>query len=174
MLAPETDTLGIVPTPLITLQVLLLLLAANGSPVLGKRLLGGRLSIPIDGGLRFLDGRRLLGPSKTLRGVVLSVVVTALVAVLLGLPWSLGAGFAAASMAGDLLSSFLKRRLNVPSSGQALGLDQIPEALLPIWVYRGSLGLDGWDIVLLVVLFTVSELLLSRILFRLGVRERPY
>lgn len=161
-------------TPLIALKVLLLLLAANGSPVLAKRLLGSRFAVPVDGGCRFLDGRPLFGPSKTLRGLVLSIAVTALVAALLGLPWTLGVGFAAASMAGDLLSSFLKRRLNVPPSGQALGLDQIPEALLPVWLYRESLGVDAWGILLLVMLFTVGELLLSRVMFRLGIREQPY
>lgn len=162
------------PDPIVALKVLLLLLAANGAPVLGKRLLGSRLAVPIDGGLRFVDGRPPLGSSKTLRGLILSLAATALVAVLLGLPWYLGAGFAAASMAGDLLSSFLKRRLDVPPSGQALGLDQIPEALLPIWLYRESLGIDTWGIVMLVVLFTVGELLLSRVMYRLGIRERPY
>ncbi|MGE0621997.1 MAG: CDP-archaeol synthase [Pseudomonadales bacterium] len=162
------------PDPILALKVLLLLLAANGSPVLGKRLLGSRLAVPIDGGGLFIDGRPLLGPSKTVRGLLLSLAVTALVAVLLGLPWSLGAGFAAASMAGDLLSSFIKRRLSVPSSGQALGLDQIPEALLPIWLYREALGVDAWGVLLLVGLFTVGELLLSRVMFRLGIRDRPY
>jgi len=162
------------PSPLVALKVLFLLLAANGAPVLGRRLMGDRLAVPIDGGIRFLDGRPLLGPSKTLRGLVLSLLVTAVAAVLLDLPWELGVGFAAASMAGDLLSSFLKRRFSIPSSGQALGLDQIPEALIPVWLYRESLGMDAWGVLLVVALFTVGELLLSRLMFRLGIRERPY
>lgn len=162
------------PDPVITLKIMLLLLAANGSPVLGKRLLGHRLAIPIDGGLTFFDGRPLLGPSKTLRGLALSLIVTTAAAALLGLPWSLGLGFAGASMAGDALSSFLKRRLRVPSSGQALGLDQIPEALLPMWFYREAFGLSGWDMLVLVGIFILGELLLSRLMFRLGVRDRPY
>lgn len=162
------------PDPLAALKILLLLLAANGSPVLGKRLLGNRLAVPLDGGLKFVDGRPLLGPSKTLRGVVLSMAATAAVAALFGLPWTLGIGFAAASMAGDALSSFVKRRLDVPSSGQALGLDQVPEALLPMWLYRESFGLGGWDMLTLVLLFMFGSLLLSRVMFRLGIRDRPY
>ena len=160
--------------PLLTLKLLILLLAANGTPVLGKRLLGSRLAAPLDGGRKFFDGRPLLGPSKTVRGLALSVLATALAAHLLGLAWTLGLGFAAASMAGDAFSSFVKRRLNVPSSGQALVLDQVPEALLPLWLYRDALGLDGWQIVTLVALFSVGELLLSRVMFSLGIRERPY
>jgi CDP-2,3-bis-(O-geranylgeranyl)-sn-glycerol synthase len=162
------------PDPILVLKALLLLLAANGSPVLGKRLLGDRLAIPLDGGLNFLDGRPLLGASKTVRGLVLSLATTAIVAVLLGFSWQLGVGFAAASMAGDLISSFTKRRLNVPPSGQALGLDQIPEALLPLWLFREPLGFDCWDIILLTSLFIVGELVLSKLMYRLGIRDQPY
>lgn len=162
------------PDPLVAVKVLLLLLAANGSPVLGKRLLGDRLAVPLDGGLRFFDGRPLLGSSKTVRGVLLSLVATGILAPLLGLPWTLGVGFAAASMAGDLLSSFFKRRLKLAPSAQALGLDQIPEALVPMWLYRTDLGLDGTDVAVLVGVFIVGELLVSKLMFRLGVREQPY
>ena len=162
------------PDLILVLKALLLLLAANGSPVLGKRLLGDRLAIPLDGGLNFLDGRPLLGASKTVRGLVLSLATTAIVAVVLGFSWQLGVAFAAASMAGDLISSFTKRRLKVPPSGQALGLDQIPEALLPLWLFREQLGFDGWDIILLIGIFIVGELVLSKLMYRLGIRDQPY
>ena len=161
-------------SPLLAVEALALLLAANGSPVLGKRLLGSRWEFPLDGGLRFPDGRPLLGKSKTVRGVVLSLFITTATAVLLGYSWTLGVTFAAASMAGDALSSFVKRRLNVPPSSQALGLDQIPEALLPLWLCREALGLDSWSVLILVALFLVGELLLSRLMYRLGIREQPY
>jgi CDP-2,3-bis-(O-geranylgeranyl)-sn-glycerol synthase len=38
----------------------------------------------VDGNTRFIDGRPLVGPSKTIRGIVASLVVTALGAILLG------------------------------------------------------------------------------------------
>jgi CDP-2,3-bis-(O-geranylgeranyl)-sn-glycerol synthase len=161
-------------TVVLALKVLLLALAANGAPILGKWLLGERGSLPVDGGLRFVDGRPLLGPSKTVRGLVLSLVACLLVALVLGYPWTLGLSFGAASMAGDAVSSFLKRRLDVPSSGRFLGLDQIPEILLPLWLCRADLGLDLWSIVVLIALFTVGSLALSRLMFRLGIRDRPY
>ena len=71
-------------------------------------------------------------------------------------------------------SSFAKRRLNVPASGRALGIDQIPEALFPLLACRSMLGLDGWSIVVLVVLFGLSGILISPVMFRLGLRETPY
>jgi hypothetical protein len=59
-------------------KLLVLLGMANGVPVFAKDALGPRLSFPLDGGIRFLEGRPLFGPSKTLRGIVLSLSVTTL------------------------------------------------------------------------------------------------
>jgi len=53
------------------------------------------------------DGKPLFGASKTIRGVVLAVAATTLVAPLVGLPWKIGALVAVFAMIGDLLSSFL-------------------------------------------------------------------
>lgn len=156
------------------ISVLLLLLAANGAPVLGKRLLGSHLDTPVDFGRRFLDARPLFGRSKTWRGLCLSLAATALLAPLLGHSWALGLAFAACSMAGDLLTSFIKRRLNIPPSGRFLGLDQIPEAALPLLVLRQPLGLDLVDVAALTLAFLVGSLLLSRVMYRLGIRDRPY
>jgi hypothetical protein len=66
-------------------QVLILLSLANGSPVIAKRIFGANYAAPVDGNIRFIDGRPLVGPSKTIRGIVVSMVVTALGAILLGL-----------------------------------------------------------------------------------------
>ncbi len=155
-------------------KLMLLLGIANGTPVFAKRLLGGRFAWPLDGGLRFFDGRPLLGPSKTVRGLVLALLLTTLAALALGFDWRIGLTVGACAMLGDLVSSFAKRRLGRATSSQALGLDQIPESLFPLLAVRQSLGLHAWDIVLLVGAFIVLELLLSRLLFRLGIREQPY
>ena len=90
-------------------RVLILLSLANGSPVIAKRIFGDNYAAPVDGNARFFDGRPLVGPSKTIRGIVISLLVTALGAILLGLPFWLGLLVASTAMAGDLLSSFLKR-----------------------------------------------------------------
>jgi hypothetical protein len=67
------------------LRLLLLLTLANTSPLVAKRLLGPRWAAPLDGGLRFFDGRPLLGASKTVRGVLVAVAACTLAAPLLGL-----------------------------------------------------------------------------------------
>lgn len=156
------------------LQSVLLLTIANGAPVIAKKLLHARLAFPLDAGMRFFDGQPLLGPSKTIRGVAISVVVTAIVARLLGPGFAAGGAVAALAMAGDLFSSFVKRRLKFASSSQAIGLDQVPESLLPLLACKEALSLTSADVAICVGIFFVGELVLSRLLFDLHLRDEPY
>lgn len=155
-------------------KLLLLLITANGAPILAHYLLGSRWDRPIDAGRAFIDGQLLLGPSKTWRGVLAALLITPLIAGMLSLPPSLGVIIAAMAMLGDLLSSFLKRRLRITPSGMALGLDQIPESLLPLLAVRAQFALGITDIILISLIFMALELVLSRILYRLNIRKRPY
>jgi len=155
-------------------QMLTLLVVANGAPILARLTLRQHLARPIDGGRLWGDQRPIFGPSKTFRGVAAALGATSCAAYVLGLPISVGALVAALSMVGDLLSSFIKRRLGLPSSSMALGLDQIPESLFPTLAAAQNLTLSGKEIAATVLLFAIIELLLSRVLFRIGVRERPY
>jgi len=155
-------------------KLLLLLLIANGAPIMARLLLDGWADWPLDGGRKTAAGRPWLGPSKTIRGLLAAVVACGLGAPLLGLDWIFGMGLGALSMLGDLLASFTKRRLGMASSSQAIGLDQIPESLIPLG-YAAWQQLIGWrSLVLLVLLFWLSEMLLSQLLFRLRIRRHPY
>jgi CDP-2,3-bis-(O-geranylgeranyl)-sn-glycerol synthase len=156
------------------LQSLALLTVANTTPLIAKRILGDRCDRPIDNGLAFLDGRPLFGRSKTIRGLALSVLMTSATALLIGVELKIGFLVGLLAMIGDLFSSFLKRRLNVPPSGRAFGLDQVPESLLPLLVCRRPLLLTGWEIAIVSVVFFVGEVLLSRLFYRLHLRDRPY
>jgi CDP-diglyceride synthetase len=160
--------------PIIILQLLILLALANGVPVLAKKLLGGRLSYPLDGNLSFVDGRPLFGRSKTMRGVVLGILASAAGAPLIGLEPEIGILVGSLAMAGDLVSSFVKRRLDLPPSSRASGLDQIPESLLPLLACRDPLSLTIGDIVVGVVLFSIGDIVFSRVLFAFRLRDRPY
>jgi CDP-2,3-bis-(O-geranylgeranyl)-sn-glycerol synthase len=155
-------------------KLLILLAVANGTPVLAKRIFGSRLSYAVDGGASFIDGRPLFGTSKTWRGLLLSIVVTATVAPLLDLDFASGFLVGLGAMAGDLLSSFTKRRLGIEPSSRATGLDQIPESLLPALMCWKHLSLSVADVTVLVAVFFVGEISLSHLLFRLHIRDRPY
>jgi hypothetical protein len=155
-------------------KVLLLIIVANAAPILAWSAFDRRLGFPFDGGMTFFDGRPLLGASKTVRGVVVSIASTVLVAPLLGIPWATGALIAGAAMLGDTTSSFIKRRLKLPPSGKAPGLDQIPECLLPLLAVKDHFALTAWDIGTLLVAFALLDLLVSPALFKLHIRRRPY
>ena len=156
------------------LQLLILLAVANGTPVLAKTILGDRLARPLDGGTVLVDGRPVFGPAKTIRGIVLALLATPLAAALMGLPWRLGALVAALAIAGDLFSSFVKRRLGLPSSSMAIGLDQIPESLFPLLAARLFVPVSFLDVIVGIAIFFAGEIVLSRILFHLNLRDRPY
>jgi CDP-diglyceride synthetase len=160
--------------PMLVLQLLFLLMLANGTPVIIKKIFGDRFSYPLDGYLLFVDRRPLLGRSKTVRGVVLAVLVTTAGAPIIGLSWHIGLLVGSLAMAGDLVSSFTKRRLDRPPSSRASGLDQIPEALLPLLACRNLLSLSAIDITACVVLFSVGDVVLSRLLYLVRLRDRPY
>ncbi len=156
------------------LQLMVLLTLANGAPVVAKKICGSRFGLPLDFGLTFFDSRPVFGSSKTFRGILAAVLSTAACAPLIGLGLATGAIVAGTAMAGDLFSSFVKRRLNLPPSSQALGLDQIPESLLPMLACRGALSLTAADITLGLGIFFAGELVLSRLLFRAHLRDEPY
>ncbi len=160
--------------PVAILQLLTLLTLANGTPVVAKKILGSRFAWPLDGGIRFIDGEPLLGASKTIRGVLLATLVTSAAAPLVGLTVTVGAIVGSVAMVGDCFSSFLKRRLALRPSSRATGLDQIPEALFPLLACRSALSLTAADIGATVAIFFIGEILVSRVLYRLRLRDRPY
>ena len=158
----------------VELKVLLLILIANGTPVMVTYLCGSQGRYPVDSGRILTDGHRLFGASKTWRGVALALLATLSGALLLEFSVWIGLIIGTTAMLGDLLSSFIKRRLGLPSSGRALGLDQIPEALLPLLAVADRFALSGLTIAAIVASFALLELSLSPILYWLGVRNRPY
>jgi CDP-diglyceride synthetase len=159
---------------LLILKAVVLITIANGFPIIARKLFARYFNQPVDQDVVFVDGRPVLGRSKTIRGIILSLVATTAIAPILGFKWTSGLVVGSAAMSGDLLSSFLKRRLSLPPSSRASGLDQIPESLLPTLAIRSSLGLSAFDVVSVVILFFLGQTLLSRLLFKWNIRNHPY
>jgi CDP-diglyceride synthetase len=155
-------------------EALVLLGIANGTPVIINKILGNRWSWPVDKGLNLNDGQRLLGNAKTWRGLCSSICFTTVAAILFGIEPLTGALFGMLAMTGDLLASFIKRRLRRASSSRARGLDTVLESLLPLWLLKEPLALTHIDIVLIVGLFFLVEELVSPVLYRLNIRNQPY
>lgn len=159
---------------LMMLKLLLLLMVANGAPILAQRILKHRWNTPVDGGRLWRDGHRVLGSSKTWRGLTTGLVSCAIVAGLLGYSVLFGVLFGTLSLLGDLASSFTKRRLGLAASARASGLDQIPEALLPMIVAAIWLDFGARVVLLVTALFTAANILLSPQLYRWGIRRKPH
>jgi CDP-2,3-bis-(O-geranylgeranyl)-sn-glycerol synthase len=153
---------------------LLLLIAANGSPVLIRKVLGTRPLKPIDNGYNLSDGYRLFGNTKTWPGLLSALFFTTVIAFIFGINLLTGFFFAMLTMTGDILTSFIKRRLGKQDSSRARGLDTLPESLLPLWLLSDALGLNLIDIAITAGLFFLCEEFISPILYKIHIRNQPY
>ena len=155
-------------------KILLLLWIANGAPILAARLLGKHWATPVDFGFQLRDQRPLFGESKTWRGLLSAILLTTPAAMLLSFDLGWGLLLGALAMGGDLLSSFIKRRLGLAPSERAWLLDQVPESVLPamtLAVYGFISWLEG---AIITILFVLTDMLFSLLLYRLKIRKHPY
>lgn len=159
---------------MLELKLLLLIGVANGAPILVRQLLGVRFTRPVDRDMAWTGLQPCFGDHKTWRGIVAACLLTTLAALPLGFDWLIGLLIGTTAMAGDLLASFIKRRMHSKPGSMMLGMDQVPESLLPLLAIKHAMGLEWLTICLLVVLFFVLELLISRILYHLHIRQHPY
>jgi len=90
---------------------------ANMIPVVVK----GR--IPIDFG-KELKGKRILGKGKTIEGTVIGILAGTLIGFLLGNIY-LGLLASIGALLGDIVESFLKRRVGIKSGQPWWGFDQL-------------------------------------------------
>ncbi|MFH2105475.1 MAG: CDP-2,3-bis-(O-geranylgeranyl)-sn-glycerol synthase [Parcubacteria group bacterium] len=156
---------------LLLLQSLWLFLPAglaNMTPVLVKRI--DILNIPIDGGKTY-RGKSLLGRNKTYRGLVFGVLVAILTAliqdylagkydsfyqitlapfdqygfVVVGFLLGFGALF------GDLVESFIKRRVNIGPGEKLIPWDQL-DFVIGSLLFLGFIYLADWPVIICLVL----------------------
>lgn len=159
---------------LLELKLLVLIVGANAAPILANHVARWLPATPVDLGFNFIDKKPLFGTSKTWRGLACALLFGALLGGLLKFPVTLSLGVVSLAMLGDLISSFLKRRLDLPASDRALLLDQIPESLLPALWAQQLLGLPLASIVWIVFLFIILELAVSPVAYRFRIRKKPY
>ncbi len=124
---------------------------ANAAPLL----LGG--GAPLDGGKNFLDGHRIFGSHKTVRGLLAGIVVGSVIGLaespvdnrlLLG-----GFVIALGSVLGDLLGAFFKRRIGIEPGNPLPIVDQLDFVFGGLVLGNLVFPLSWWS-VLIVVLVT--------------------
>jgi CDP-2,3-bis-(O-geranylgeranyl)-sn-glycerol synthase len=149
---------------------------ANAAPVIFG---GGH---PIDAGKVFIDGKPIFGSHKTVRGFFAGLIVGTLVGfvqnavyplyqsnLLLGFVLSLGA------LIGDLLDSFVKRRLGFPPGASFPILDQLDFVVGALLFSLIVPPLPPLNLILIIIVITPPIHLLTNVLaFLLGFKSTPW
>lgn len=160
-------------------------MVANAMPLITRRYVF-RNPHPIDFGKAFIDGRRVFGDNKSLEGFMSGVAAGSLIGLAYSyyfrthswLLYGFISGFGA--MCGDLLNSFVKRRLGLAPGRPFIPLDQISFLLMAFVAIKVSkvdvmVGheLDGVDFIAGLVLAGLLHPLTNYIAYLVGVKETP-
>ena len=145
------------------LDALLLVIVANVMPWAAAQYFSDYWRAPLDGGATFADGSRILGDHKTWRGLMVGTLACGGVAWILRYPLFLGIAFGILSLAADTASSFAKRRFRLPPGAEIPGMDQLPEALVPLVVLSRPLGLGLIESVAIALSFLLLDLAVMRL-----------
>jgi CDP-2,3-bis-(O-geranylgeranyl)-sn-glycerol synthase len=145
---------------------------ANSTPVL----LGG--GSPIDRGREFVDGRRILGTNKTMKGFAYGLLLGSIAAlaeailfrnnllVLAGILASLGA------LLGDLFGAFLKRRLDILPGHPLPVVDQLDFILGALVLASPLLNVTMGAVLILVIATVPIHLLSNAAAYMLRLKKR--
>jgi len=162
---------------------------ANSIPVLVAKIL--RKRTPIDMGKVFFDGKRILGDGKSIEGFVVGVIAgtvtffpTKLVVdafysqylryIVISLPLFFTTSFGA--LLGDLLGSFIKRRLGIPRGHPFPLVDQLSfiiTALLLDYIIF-SVNIFSIETLLLLTLTYIIHKLSNYLAFKAGLKSVPW
>ncbi len=123
---------------MIFFKIVIFLLIVNITPALLAMIFRDHGNLPIDLNYTLKNGSSILGPHKTIRGFLGGVTVGTVLAYLMGFPLSVGMGASFLSMTGDLVSSVIKRRVDMPPGEPLVVLDQFFEASLPLALFYMS------------------------------------
>ncbi|MGQ9788207.1 MAG: CDP-2,3-bis-(O-geranylgeranyl)-sn-glycerol synthase [Candidatus Hadarchaeaceae archaeon] len=166
---------GLIQLFLTALWFILPAYVANATPVV---LGGGR---PIDGGRVFIDGHPLFGPGKTIRGFISGLIAGSIFGVLQGLATEqlhfysvLGFLLALGALMGDLLGSFIKRRVNLERGSAAPVLDQLGFVVLAL-LFASPVSVPSLEMILIILIITPPIHLATNFIgHKLKLKDRPY
>lgn len=144
--------------------------AANSVPAI----FGG--GTPIDLGRCLMDGERIFGSHKTIRGFMSGLLAGLLVSIVMGSLFSidllfLGALISVGALSGDLVGAFIKRRMKLPPGYPMPLLDQLDFVFGGILVSYPFHRMSRGAIFLILVVTPVVHLLANMIAYLLGVKK---
>ena len=166
---------------------------ANATPVLGG---GGR---PIDGGRHLRDGRRLFGKGKTVRGfivglifgtltglaqfyaapylrplLVMFVTITPDMDYVLSMQIPVAVLMSFGALTGDLLGSFIKRRIGVESGDPSPVMDQLGFIIMAL-IFAAPIFEPSSVFVMILIVTTLFIHWVSNVLgYLIGLKKHPW
>ena len=148
---------------------------ANAAPVI----FGG--GAPMDFGKKFLDDKPLFGSHKTIRGFLAGIIIGTLVGIVQTLifntfiqhynlnfqySFELGIVISIGALTGDLIESFVKRRLN-RSPGSSLPIGDQLDFILGAFLFSIPVAPPSLLITIIILLITIPIHLLTNLIARL-------
>ncbi len=149
---------------------------ANASPTI----LGG--GTPVDLGKNFIDGRRIFGDHKTIRGLISGIVMGTLTGpflYLIGLEPDITNSFLRALLLsigthiGDLTGSFIKRRMNLKPGESAPILDQLGFLIFALILSTPIYPIDVSMAITLIVITLILHPITNLIAYKAKIQEAP-
>ena len=144
--------------------------AANSVPAIFGR------GTPIDFGRRFIDGERIFGPHKTIRGFLSGLMAGFLVSAGMGAILSIelllfGILISTGALGGDLVGAFIKRRMKFPPGYPLPLLDQLDFVLGGILILYPFYRLSRGAIFLILLVTPAIHLLANMIAYLLRIKK---
>lgn len=140
---------------------------ANAAPVA----LGG--GPPLDGGEKWFDGKPFLGSHKTFRGTIVGILAGSIVGALQGsILIGLAQGFGA--ILGDLLSSFLKRRLDIAPGESFPLLDQLDFIIVAVVLSQPFTGATLLQILIILVVTVPIHYIMNYLSWIAKIKDHPW
>jgi|Deesub1362A_J573_1020465.scaffolds.fasta_scaffold09779_3 CDP-2,3-bis-(O-geranylgeranyl)-sn-glycerol synthase len=128
---------------------------------------------PLDFGKIFVDGRRLLGDGVTIRGTLVGVAGGSLVGALQG-DLLLGFALSFGALAGDAVSSFLKRRMGFERGAPVPLLDQLNFVVGALVLASLFTEIPRDYVIILFVITPFGHLTVNRLGYHLKIKDVPW
>jgi len=159
---------------LIAIYVAVPAYVANSTPVV----LGG--GAPIDRGRRLIDGRRILGTNKTIKGFAYGLLLGSLAGLVEAVLFanyaliSVGVIASLGALLGDLFGAFLKRRLDIAPGNPLPVVDQLDFILGAILFTYPLLNVTVGAVLILVIATLPIHLLSNTVAYMLRMKSRRW
>ncbi|MEM4577162.1 MAG: CDP-2,3-bis-(O-geranylgeranyl)-sn-glycerol synthase [Candidatus Nezhaarchaeales archaeon] len=145
---------------------------ANMTPLIVANVIRNRR--PIDMGKYWIDGKRVLGDNKSVEGFASGVIAGIIVGVALGSPFR-GFLMGLGAMAGDVLGSFVKRRLNIAQGESAPILDQYLFVLMAL-LFSSFAGYTATleELAVILIVTPLLHLTGNYVAYLLKIKRKPF